>query len=183
MATADERKALGFLAAIALIGAGVRTVGVHRFEADTAATSPLAAPAPLAERALAAQIAAIDSARSAPPRKRAAKGRKSRALSSRPAVEPTPPYEEATSTPVDINAASAGELERLPRIGPALALRIVAWREEHGPFTKLEDLRHVRGIGPSTVRLLEPLVTFSGGHRPLLSEGSSPIAYRPRTAR
>jgi hypothetical protein len=52
----------------------------------------------------------------------------------------------------------------------------VAWRERHGPFAGPEDLRHVRGIGPSTVRLLLPLVTFSGRHSPLLSEGPPSIA-------
>lgn len=74
--------------------------------------------------------------------------------------EVTPP------APVNVNGATAEELERLPRVGPALAKRIVAWRERHGPFRGPDDLRHVRGIGPSTVRVLDSLVTFSGGHSP-----------------
>jgi competence protein ComEA len=76
-----------------------------------------------------------------------------------------------------VNRASADELERLPRVGPALAKRIVEWRERHGPFQGLDDLRHVRGIGPTTVRLLDSLVTFSGGHSPLDGEGSPSLAY------
>lgn len=182
MATRDERRALGFLAAIALMGAGVRAVGVHRFEAQARGAGPEAPQAALADRALEAQLAAIDSVRAAPPRPRAGRARKPSGPSSRRAAAPTLPSQEGPSSPLDINATTAGELERLPRIGPALAQRIVAWREEHGPFASMDDLRHVRGIGPSTVRLLEPLVTFSGGHRPLLSEGAPPSAYHHRSA-
>ena len=61
---------------------------------------------------------------------------------------------------VDVNRATAAELERLPRVGPALARRIVAWRETHGRFQSIDDLRHVRGIGPATAALLAQSVTF-----------------------
>lgn len=57
-------------------------------------------------------------------------------------------------SPTDLNAATAAELERLPGIGPVTAARIVVDRAEHGPYRKLEDLRRVRGIGPSTVEAL-----------------------------
>lgn len=63
---------------------------------------------------------------------------------------------------VDLDRASAAELTRLPRIGPALAARIVADREARGPFGSLEGVRRVPGMGPATVRALEPHVTFSG---------------------
>lgn len=69
-----------------------------------------------------------------------------------------------------MNSASAQELEELPRVGPALARRIIEYREEHGSFGSIEDLRHVRGIGVTTASLLAPLVTFSGGYRPIQSE-------------
>lgn len=62
------------------------------------------------------------------------------------------------STPLDLNSATAAELETLPGIGPALAGRIVAYREEHGPFTSVEDLLQVSGIGPATLERLRPLV-------------------------
>lgn len=61
-----------------------------------------------------------------------------------PAV--TDAHEDA-GAPVDLNAASASELEALPGIGPVLAERIVRWRDEHGPFTDVADLRQVSGIG------------------------------------
>ena len=52
-----------------------------------------------------------------------------------------------TALPVNINTATAEELDVLPGIGPALAGRIIAYREEHGPFTEVEELLEVSGIG------------------------------------
>jgi len=64
--------------------------------------------------------------------------------------------------PVDVDHASARELEALPRVGAALAARIVAEREAKGPFGSLDRLRaRVKGIGPAMVKTLEPLVVFS----------------------
>ena len=48
---------------------------------------------------------------------------------------------------VDINRSSASELERLPGVGPVLAERIVAYRDDYGHFTQIEDLLDVPGIG------------------------------------
>jgi competence protein ComEA len=67
---------------------------------------------------------------------------------------------------VDLDRADASTMERLPRIGPALAARIVADRVAHGPFGSLEGLQRVRGIGPGLARRLDSLVTFSGTPRP-----------------
>lgn len=63
---------------------------------------------------------------------------------------------------VDLDRAGPAELVRLPRIGPALARTIVADREANGAFGGLEGLGRVRGIGPGTLRLLEPHAGFSG---------------------
>lgn len=54
----------------------------------------------------------------------------------------------AGTGPVDVNRATAAELETLPGIGPVLAERIVAHRTEHGPFASVEALTAVSGIGP-----------------------------------
>lgn len=63
------------------------------------------------------------------------------------------------STPVNINTATAEELQTLPRIGPAMAQRIIAWREAHGGFRSVDELDAVPGIGPSMLENLHPLVT------------------------
>jgi competence protein ComEA len=62
------------------------------------------------------------------------------------------------SGPLDINTASAADLAQLPRIGPRMAERIVAYRQERGAFTAVDDLRNVKGIGEKTFEKLRPLV-------------------------
>ncbi len=61
--------------------------------------------------------------------------------------------------PVNINTADATALDKLPGIGPALAGRIVAYREEYGPFQSVDDLDAVSGISPRMVDELRPLIT------------------------
>jgi competence protein ComEA len=63
---------------------------------------------------------------------------------------------------VNVNSATAEQLQLLPRIGPAVAARIVEHREKNGAFKSAEDLMLVRGIGESTFELLQPYVTLSG---------------------
>lgn len=59
---------------------------------------------------------------------------------------------------VSLNRATEAELEGLPGIGPVTAKSIVAWRQQHGPFTKVDELQEVDGIGPKTFAKLKPLV-------------------------
>lgn len=59
---------------------------------------------------------------------------------------------------LDLNAASAADLEELPGVGPVLAARIVAWRDAGGPFTEVGQLREISGIGEKTFQRLAPLV-------------------------
>ena len=59
---------------------------------------------------------------------------------------------------IDINSADEAKLDLLPGIGPALASRIVADRDEHGRFESVDDLQRVSGIGPKTVEKLQALV-------------------------
>ncbi|RMI15480.1 MAG: helix-hairpin-helix domain-containing protein [Calditrichaeota bacterium] len=63
------------------------------------------------------------------------------------------------SYPININTASAEELQQLPRVGPKTAARIIRYREEHGPFATKRDLMKVKGIGPKTLERLRPLIT------------------------
>jgi competence protein ComEA len=63
---------------------------------------------------------------------------------------------------VNINAASAEELERLPGIGPSRARAILALRAQLKRFTRLEELLRVKGIGRATFRRLRPLLSLQG---------------------
>ncbi len=81
------------------------------------------------------------------------------------AVTETAPPEPAAATiepqgPVDVNTAGVEELDRLPGIGEVLAGRIIAYRDEHGPFESVEDLLAVSGIGEQTCDELRGLITF-----------------------
>jgi competence ComEA-like helix-hairpin-helix protein len=62
---------------------------------------------------------------------------------------------------IDINQASLEELISLPRIGPAIAKRIVESRSLSGPFSKLEDLGRVKGLGPKSLEILREWIRFS----------------------
>ena len=61
-------------------------------------------------------------------------------------------------TPVDLNTATVAQLDALPGVGPVIAGRIVAWRQENGRFTTVDDLSEVQGIGDATMARLRPLV-------------------------
>jgi comEA protein len=61
---------------------------------------------------------------------------------------------------VNVNTASVEELQRLPRVGPATARRIVDYRARNGRFASAEELAHVSGIGPRTVERLRPLISL-----------------------
>ncbi len=69
---------------------------------------------------------------------------------------PLPPAEK-----VDLNQASLVELERLPGVGFILAQKILAYRDEYGPFTSLFDLERIPGLNPDTLQELEPWVTVA----------------------
>lgn len=60
---------------------------------------------------------------------------------------------------VNLNTADAAALDTLPRVGPALAERIIAWREENGRFTSVEDLLAVSGIGEKMLEALRDQVS------------------------
>jgi competence protein ComEA len=197
--TPSEKKALIFLAAVAITGAGVRATGAA-VRAQTADAS--------SRDALRRQIVAVESAGASDRRKRSAGGRKSPSreaatdaatiegshrrrstsdlteLPAQPAIDPRSIFaptvvqpsqrragkkEPASGSPIDVDVATANELERLPRIGPALAQRIVDDRTANGPFGSLDALRRVRGVGPAMVRELTPYVTFSGTPRPSIA--------------
>jgi competence protein ComEA len=176
--TPSEKKALLFLALVALLGATVRAVRAMREDA----------PPPAAARAaLARQIQAVDSAGAAARAKAAGRGRTgpraggARGVATAPSAaagEPrgriatvragTPAFTmvPGPSARIDLDVAGAAEIQRLPRVGPVLARRIVADRDTFGPFGTIDNLRRVPGVGPVLAKRLEPLVTFSLTPRP-----------------
>lgn len=60
---------------------------------------------------------------------------------------------------IDVNTADAYDLQRLPGIGEKRALDIIAYREEHGPFRKVDELTEISGIGPVILENLREYVT------------------------
>jgi competence protein ComEA len=65
----------------------------------------------------------------------------------------------APDRPVDVNKASVEQLTEIPGIGASLATRIVEFREEHGPFKRVDELLKVRGIGEKSLEKIRPHVT------------------------
>ena len=68
-----------------------------------------------------------------------------------PATLPSgPPGAPVPAAPIDLNAATATQLDQLPGVGPVLAQRIVDYRTQHGSFHSTDELRQVSGIGDAT---------------------------------
>lgn len=61
--------------------------------------------------------------------------------------------------PINVNTAPATDLQELPGIGPAMAAKIITYRQENGRFQDADDLRNVKGIGEKKLAKLQPLVT------------------------
>ena len=68
--------------------------------------------------------------------------------------------QEPQSGPLNINTATAAQLETLDGIGPALAQRIVEYRETNGPFASVEGLLEVKGLGPGILEAIRPQITI-----------------------
>lgn len=129
--TPQERMALGVTALLLVVGTGVRVVTLRdpgaQWEAVPADT--LESGGVRGVRARVAVRAGLDS------------------LAARPL---------AAGELIDPNRASAEQLERLPRVGPGLARRIVEWRTAHGSFRSLADLDSVSGMGPALLAGVAP---------------------------
>jgi competence protein ComEA len=159
MPTPGERKALLFLGAVVVLGAGARGAAVLHSDA---------APDAAARRALDAQIEAVDSARKSIAGKKKGrkkgKGRRTASTESSGSIEGSAGSaadEKIIPAIIDIDIATADEIETLRGVGPALAARIVADRDSLGPFGSIEELERVRGIGARLAKKLAPQVTFS----------------------
>ena len=89
-------------------------------------------------------------------------------------IQPLPGAHRLTlGLPLDLNLATEADLMALPRIGPVLAKRIVTDRQRRGSFTAISDLQRVRGIGPATLKRLQPWIMTSTSPRPIVVRASS----------
>lgn len=79
-----------------------------------------------------------------------------------PRAAPAPAAVTSPDGVVNLNAANAEELERVPGIGPARAAAIVQLRARVQRFVHLEDLQRVRGIGRVSFRRMRPYLTLTG---------------------
>lgn len=158
----SDQKALLFIGAVAVLGAGVRVVRASRPDLGD-------------QPALQQQSRAADSAARAgrPTGKRTAR-KPSEAKRRSPeggAAAPSfgsgpldrPGY---VAGKLDLDIATAAQIDSLPSVGPAMAKRIVADRMRRGPFGSLAGLRRVKGVGPSLLAKIDALVMFSGTIRP-----------------
>ncbi|RFU42506.1 ComEA family DNA-binding protein [Actinomadura logoneensis] len=68
----------------------------------------------------------------------------------------------ASASPLDLNTATAEQLDQLPGVGPVLARRIIDYRTQHGPFRTVDQLQDVPGIGARRLTDLKPLLTAPG---------------------
>jgi competence protein ComEA len=72
---------------------------------------------------------------------------------------PVPEVVTSTTELININTASAAELDSLPGIGPTTAQKIIDYRTQNGPFLNAEDIVNVSGIGPGTYERIKNLIT------------------------
>jgi DNA uptake protein ComE-like DNA-binding protein len=174
MSMRSDHKALLFLASIAALGATVRVARA------------VSAPAPSSVAALEHQMQASDSARRSLGAKRPDKNRRpgqpkparTAGSAQQPAAAATTPAHRDYKGRLDLDLATAAEIDSLPGMGPTLSKRIVADRMANGAFRELTALRRVRGVSVKLLASLDSLVGFSGIYKtPLASD--TIIATKP----
>jgi competence protein ComEA len=164
MSLRADQKALVFFGAVAVLGAGVRVVRAANGPGPTAAQ-------PALDRQIQSSDSAVKSARSG----RKTKGRSTGAQkgSRSPAAtdtgrwgggRPPAPLERRgyVGNRLDMDVASAAQIDSLPGVTPLMAKRIVTDRMARGPFLSADGLRRVIGVGSGFLKHVDTLITFSG---------------------
>jgi hypothetical protein len=198
MSLPSEHKALLFVGAVAILGAGVRVV-----RAANARGAVSAQPALDRQRQSADSSARAESQRGAPGRsrgrgqgpgaQRAPTARGGRASRAEGELQPRAPASETSRLSplertgyiggrLDLDVASAAQIDSLPGVAPAMAKRIVADRAMRGPFLSKNGLRRVSGVGPRFIDRIDSLIVFSGTIRqPTAIDTIIPRAARARS--
>lgn len=153
MSLQSDHKALIFVGAIAVLGAGVR---ITRASVTSAAVK--------AQPALDRQMQAADSAKRAIGAKR--KPAKSSGAHAQQPAGGAVAAAVGRAGRVDADIATAAQLDSLPNVGPSLAKRIVLERMAHGPFKDMAGLRRRAHLSAKVAAQLDSLVTFSGAMPP-----------------
>lgn len=185
----SDQKALMFVGAIAVLGAGVRVVRASAGDAR-----------PTVQPALDRQVKAADSAahagRAGGGRLGGARQGRGRGARSRSVADTSKRKRDslarASSAPLDrqgyiggkldLDVATLAQLDSLPGVSLLMARRIVLDRMAHGPFVTRDGLRRVSGVGQFFLTRIDSLVTFSGTVRmPSPADTAAPRSRKPRT--
>ncbi|HVX41064.1 MAG TPA: helix-hairpin-helix domain-containing protein [Gemmatimonadaceae bacterium] len=166
MSISSEHKALIFVGVVAVLGGGVRLARARRPDA-----------VPGAQPALEHQIAASDSAKKAKSKRSRSAARRPLRSNSDSAMSAAGGSKRAARDhglldrpgyvggKLDLDVATAPQVDSLPGVSSAMARRIVADRMQRGPFLSIDGLRRVPGAGPTFIARIDSLVMFSGSVR------------------
>ena len=156
MSLRSDHKALVFLGAVGVLGAGVRVVRAAGKESIPAVQPALEHQARVADSAAQAQRGG----------KGKKKGRSGRGGSERDQARPQPPGSPDRRGYVggrlDLDVATAAQIDSLPGVSATMARRIAVDRARRGPFTNAAGLQRVSGVGKRFLQQIDTLVTYSG---------------------
>jgi hypothetical protein len=196
MSMRSDQKALLFLGAVGVLGAGVRVVRTASGQQAPATQPALDRQMHVADSAAAAQRKG--KGKQGPSRGRGgARGRKSRGDSTDRAngqgssvalgagrIRPTPPPPSGSldrrgyiGKRLDLDVATAAQIDSLPGVSPLMARRIADDRVRRGPFLSMSGLQRVSGVGRNFMQKIDTLVTFSGTYA---FPSPSDTAMKPR---
>ena len=181
MSLRADQKALVFFGAVAVLGAGVRVV--------RAAAGPAPATSqPALDRQILSSDSALQSSRSAKKKTGRSTGPR---RSTRPAAQADTGRRRKSVGPLDrrgyvgnrldMDIASAAQIDSLPGVTPLMAKRIVADRMARGPFATADGLRRVIGVSNAFLKRIDTLIVFSGTFvQPSASDSVIPKRRRTR---
>ena len=164
MSLRADQKALVFFGAVAVLGAGVRVVRAAGTPASNASQPALERQIESSDSARASQSGRKKSVRSTTARKTNRSSPSAAAADTGHRRRPVGPLDRRgyVGDRLDMDVASAAQIDSLPGVTPLMARRIVMDRMARGPFMTVDGLRRVIGVGPGFLKKIDTLITFSG---------------------